>query len=81
MRKLIDYKVYSNYGVDHVTWREALKLIQQQPTDIHAVSRVTRWWYDDGSLEKEEEEFLFVTASRVSRHLWGLPLIKENNYE
>lgn len=59
LRKLVEYKVYYIDGnVDHVDWRTAKRMARSPSADIKAISRVTRWWHrEDGSLEREDEEF------------------------
>ena len=60
LTKLIEYKIYyAGNDIDHIDWRTAKKLVKSPPVNVDAISRVTRWWYEDGQLEREEEKFLF----------------------
>jgi len=60
MIKRVEYRVYrDNNDVDHVSWRDAKKIIEKPEPDIFLIERVQRWWYDDGTLIREETKVLY----------------------
>ena len=71
MRKSVEYRVYFGADVDHVTWREAKKLIANPPEDLILLERVTRFWDPDAyhNLVREQAQTLYERREALVRHI------------